>query len=99
MADNAITLPDYFANRFHDKSHLLRIMSALVVILFFTVYTAASLVAGGKLFESSLGLSYSLGLWVTAGVVVAYTLFFWFFYGWGGCITFGVRCGSGGRIL
>ncbi len=75
VADNAITLPDYFANRFHDKSHLLRIVSALVVIVFFTVYTAASLVAGGKLFESSLGLSYSLGLWVTAGVVVAYTLF------------------------
>ena len=75
VADNAITLPDYFSNRFNDTSHLLRIMSAVVIILFFTVYTAASLVAGGKLFESSLGLSYSLGLWVTAGVVVAYTLF------------------------
>lgn len=75
VADNAITLPDYFANRFYDKSHLLRIVSAVVIIVFFTVYTAASLVAGGKLFESSLGLSYSLGLWVTAGVVVAYTLF------------------------
>ncbi|MCL1623224.1 sodium/proline symporter PutP [Moraxella sp. Tifton1] len=75
VVDNAITLPDYFSNRFHDTSHLLRIMSAVVIIVFFTVYTAASLVAGGKLFESSLGLSYSLGLWVTAGVVVAYTLF------------------------
>lgn len=75
VADNAVTLPDYFSNRFHDKSHLLRIMSAVVIILFFTVYTAASLVAGGKLFESSLNLSYALGLWVTAGVVVVYTLF------------------------
>lgn len=75
VADNAITLPDFFANRFNDKTHALRIVSALVVILFFTVYTAASLVGGGKLFESSLGLSYHLGLWVTAGVVVAYTLF------------------------
>lgn len=75
VADNAITLPDYFANRFEDKSHLLRVISALVIILFFTVYTAASLVGGGKLFESSLNLSYSTGLWVTAGVVVAYTLF------------------------
>ncbi|MGM8908662.1 sodium/proline symporter PutP [Psychrobacter sp. 1U1] len=75
VADNAITLPDYFANRFEDKSHMLRVISALVIILFFTVYTAASLVGGGKLFESSLNLSYSMGLWVTAGVVVAYTLF------------------------
>lgn len=75
VADNAITLPDYFANRFEDKSHLLRVISAVVIILFFTVYTAASLVGGGKLFESSLNLSYSTGLWVTAGVVVIYTLF------------------------
>lgn len=75
VADNAITLPDYFANRFEDKSHILRVISAIVIILFFTVYTAASLVGGGKLFESSLNLSYSTGLWVTAGVVVAYTLF------------------------
>ena len=34
LADNAVTLPDYFSNRFHDKSHLLRIMSAVVIILF-----------------------------------------------------------------
>ncbi len=75
VANNAITLPDFFANRFNDTSHMLRIMSAVVVIVFFTVYTAASLVAGGKLFESSLNSSYELGLWITAGVVVAYTLF------------------------
>ena len=75
VADNAITLPDYFANRFEDKSHMLRVFSAIVIILFFTVYTAASLVGGGKLFESSLNLPYATGLWVTAGVVVAYTLF------------------------
>lgn len=75
IADNALTLPDYFSNRFNDTSHLLRIMSAVVIIVFFTVYTAASLVGGGKLFESSLGVSYNLGIWLTAGVVVAYTLF------------------------
>src|SRR5699024_8896578 len=75
IADNAITLPDYFANRFEDKSHLLRVISAIVIILFFTVYTAASLAGGGKLFDSALGMSYSTGLWVTAGVVVIYTLF------------------------
>lgn len=75
IADNAITLPDYFSNRFHDTSHLLRIMSAVVIIVFFTVYTAASLVGGGKLFESSLNSTYEMGLWITAGVVVAYTLF------------------------
>lgn len=75
VSNNAITLPDYFANRFEDKSHLLRVISAIVIILFFTVYTAASLTGGGKLFVSSFGSTYQMGLWVTAGVVVAYTLF------------------------
>lgn len=74
VANNSITLPDYFANRFRSNSKLLRMISAIVVITFFTVYTAASLTAGGKLFESSLHLSYSLGIWVTAGIVVLYTL-------------------------
>ncbi|MDN7135074.1 sodium/proline symporter PutP [Pseudidiomarina terrestris] len=76
VANDSITIPDYFANRFNDKARLLRVFSSLVIIIFFTLYTSASLVAGGKLFASSaFGLEYSLGLWVTAGVVCAYTLF------------------------
>lgn len=75
VANNAITIPDYFAERFADTSNLLRIISAVVIILFFTLYTSSGLVAGGKLFESSFGLSYEAGLLITAGVVVTYTLF------------------------
>ncbi|RUO57856.1 sodium/proline symporter PutP [Pseudidiomarina insulisalsae] len=76
VANDSITIPDYFANRFNDKARLLRVFSSVVIIIFFTLYTSASLVAGGKLFASSaFGLEYSLGLWVTAGVVCAYTLF------------------------
>ncbi|KFZ29645.1 proline:sodium symporter PutP [Pseudidiomarina atlantica] len=76
VANDSITIPDYFANRFNDKARLLRVFSSVVIIVFFTLYTSASLVAGGKLFASSaFGLDYSLGLWVTAGVVCAYTLF------------------------
>jgi len=76
VANDSITIPDYFANRFDDKTRVLRVFSSVVIIIFFTLYTSASLVAGGKLFASSaFGLDYSLGLWVTAGVVCAYTLF------------------------
>ena len=74
-ANNAITIPDYFENRFNDKSHILRLLSSIVIIIFFALYTSSGVVAGGKLFESSFGLSYELGLYITAGVVVAYTLF------------------------
>lgn len=75
MADDAITIPDYFEKRFQDKSHALRIISSLVIVIFFTLYTSAGIVAGGKLFEASFGLNYESGLFITAGVVVAYTLF------------------------
>ncbi|WP_442871946.1 sodium/proline symporter PutP [Colwellia sp. 12G3] len=75
LANDSITLPDFFENRFEDKSRALRLVSSIVIIVFFTLYTSSGIVAGGKLFESSFGLSYELGLYVTAGVVVAYTLF------------------------
>ena len=75
VANDAITLPDFFENRFEDHSRLLRIVASLVIILFFTVYTSSGVVGGGKLFESAFNLPYSLGLYITAGVVVIYTLF------------------------
>lgn len=75
VAHDAITIPDYFEKRFADKTRLLRVVSSIVIVIFFTLYTSSGVVGGGKLFESSFGLSYELGLYVTAGVVVAYTLF------------------------
>jgi SSS family solute:Na+ symporter/sodium/proline symporter len=75
VANDSITLPDFFENRFNDNSRLLRVVSSVVIVVFFTLYTSSGIVAGGKLFESSFGLNYEVGLYVTAGVVVAYTLF------------------------
>ena len=73
-ARDAITIPDYFEKRFEDNSRLLRVVSSIVIVVFFTLYTSSGVVAGGKLFESAFGLSYSLGLFITAGVVVLYTM-------------------------
>lgn len=75
QADDALTIPDFFEKRFEDSSRSLRIIAALVIIIFFTLYTSAGLVAGGKLFEASFGYDYRFGLVLTAGVVLAYTLF------------------------
>ena len=72
---DAITIPEYFEKRFDDRSHALRVIASVVIIIFFTLYTSAGIVSGGKLFESAFGADYALGLWLTAGVVVAYTLF------------------------
>ena len=79
---NALTIPQFLANRFPDKAATLRVVSAIIIVVFFAVYTASGLVAGGKLFETAfvgvlpnIGLSdYMLGIVITAGIVLAYTM-------------------------
>src|SRR5690606_7081590 len=63
----------FFENRFHDKSQLLKLVSSVFILVFFTLYTSAGMVSGGRLFESAFGMDYNIGLWVTSLVVVFYT--------------------------
>lgn len=72
---NAITIPEFLEKRFDDKTKILRIVSGLVIMIFFTFYVSSGLVSGAVLFENSFGISYHVGLWIVAGVVVTYTLF------------------------
>src|SRR5690606_38761655 len=72
-ASNAITIPDYFEKRFHDNKRVLRLISGLVILVFFTLYTSAGMVSGGMLFESAFNMDYYTGLWITSSVVVLYT--------------------------
>lgn len=71
---NALTLPDYFTHRFNDSSRLLRLISAIVILVFFTIYCASGIVAGAKLFESTFGMSYELAMLAGAGATITYTL-------------------------
>lgn len=71
--DNALTLPDYFTHRFEDRSRLLRILSALVILVFFAIYCASGIVAGARLFESMFGLPYGQAMFWGAVVTIAYT--------------------------
>ncbi|MEL0066840.1 MAG: sodium/proline symporter PutP [Gammaproteobacteria bacterium] len=75
LAGDALTLPDYFENRFFDKSNALRIISAIVILVFFTFYTSSGMVGGAKLFQSSFGVDYDIALWIGAAVIVSYTFF------------------------
>ena len=72
-ANNSLTLPDYFENRFNDTTRALRLVSAFVILLFFTFYTASGLVGGAILFENSFGLQYSTALISGGLVIVGYT--------------------------
>lgn len=73
-AGDALTLPEYLANRVDDKSGLIQVVGALFVLLFFLFYTSSGLVAGGKLFETVFGLDYRIAVAVGAACIVAYTL-------------------------
>lgn len=74
IADNSITLPEYFENRFHDHKKKIRIVSSIFIFIFFLIYTSSSFVAGGKLFNTAFGVDYTTALFITAGIVVFYTL-------------------------
>ncbi|WP_249977668.1 sodium/proline symporter PutP [Vreelandella olivaria] len=79
---NAITIPAFLANRFPTRALALRTVSAIVIVIFFAVYTASGLVAGGKLFETAFtGVynfgdmsNYAMGVVITLGVVLIYTV-------------------------
>lgn len=71
-AGNALTLSDYFANRFEDRSNVLRIISAIVILIFFTLYCASGVVASARLFESMFGWNYYTAMWLGAFFTIAY---------------------------
>lgn len=73
IAENSLTLPDFFENRFHDKSKILRVVSAIVIIVFYTFYVTSGLVGGAKLFEQSFQIDYQQALLIGAAIIVAYT--------------------------
>lgn len=69
----SITLPDFFANRYRDKSKLLLLISAIIIVIFFIPYTASGFVACGKLFSTLFGVDYVPAMIISALVIVAYT--------------------------
>lgn len=73
VANNSLTLPAYFENRFRDEKRILLLISSVVIVVFFLVYTASALAAGGTLFHSVFGLDYHIALAIGALVILAYT--------------------------
>lgn len=74
IASDSLTMPDFFQNRFHDPSNLLRLIPAIFILIFFILYTSSGFVAGGKLFETVFGLPYITSMMLGAFVVIFYTL-------------------------
>lgn len=74
VADNSITVPDFFSRRYRDDKNILMCIAAIVIIVFFIPYTASGFAACGKLFSSIFGMDYVLAMVISAVVIVGYTV-------------------------
>lgn len=75
LANNSVTLPKFFGNRYRDKKGVLLLVSSIIIVIFFTVYCASALAAGGKLFNSIFNIDYHTALAIGALVILIYTYF------------------------
>ncbi len=73
VADDAITIPDFFSNRFHEKNKVIMVIASLFILVFFTVYASSCFVVVGKLFSTLFGTNYQLMMIIGALFVVSYT--------------------------
>ncbi|MCP4453277.1 MAG: sodium/proline symporter PutP [Planctomycetes bacterium] len=73
QATDAITLPCFFEERFSDPTGMLRILSAIIILVFFTIYASSGLVATGRLFESTFNISYQTAVLSGCAIIVLYT--------------------------
>ena len=72
--NNALTLPEYFHHRFGGNGKVMKVISASIILFFFTIYCASGIVAGATLFQSLFpGMSYTQAMWLGAGATIAYT--------------------------
>ena len=70
---NAITVPDFFSNRYHDNSRVLMGISAVIILIFFVPYTASGFSACGKLFGTLFGWDYHKAMVISAVIIILYT--------------------------
>lgn len=70
---NAITIPDFFAKRYHDDRNILTCVAAVIIVIFFVPYTASGFAACGKLFQSLFHVNYLTAMILCAVIIVGYT--------------------------
>ncbi|WP_433585565.1 sodium/proline symporter PutP [Microbacterium hydrocarbonoxydans] len=75
VSRNSITIPSYFENRLRDTTRSLRVVSGLIILIFFTLYISSGMVAAGVFFESSFNGDYMFGMLLVGAITLLYTLF------------------------
>jgi sodium/proline symporter len=73
VAGDAITIPQYLANRFLSKSKLLQALCAVVFLIAYTIYCASSIKACGTLFNTITGMEAEIAMYFAAFIIIGYT--------------------------
>ena len=73
-AGESITLPEFFSNRFHEKSKVIMSIAAIFILIFFTVYASSCFVTCGKLFSTLFDMPYIPMMILGAAFVLLYTI-------------------------
>ena len=73
-ANNSITLPDFFSNRFRENKKIIMFIASAFILVFFTVYAASCFVTCGKLFSTLFGAPYVTMMIIGAAFVLLYTI-------------------------
>ncbi|MGL4986701.1 MAG: sodium/proline symporter PutP [Treponemataceae bacterium] len=73
-AKDAITIPEFFNNRFNDEKKIIGLIATIFILVFFTVYAASGFVACAKVFNSVYGMPYFSALVLGVVVILLYTL-------------------------
>lgn len=73
VSNNSITIPSFLDSRFKNNSKILRVVSGIIILVYFTFYVSSGMVAGGVFFQQSFDYSYHTGLIIVALVTITYT--------------------------
>ncbi len=76
---DSITLPNFIAEKFGKEEKLLRVVSMLIIIFFFTFYLAAQFNGAGKVLNVTFGIPHTVGIIIGVIVIVFYTMMGGFF--------------------
>ncbi len=75
----ALTIPDYLEERFQDSTHILRLLSLIIIVFFYTIYVSAQFMGAGKVLNATFGTPPLIGMMIGGFVIILYTLLGGFF--------------------
>lgn len=70
----SLTIPEYFENKYHDTSSVIRTFGTLIIVFFFTFYVCAQFIGAGKVLNVTFGISEINGMLLGAVIILFYTI-------------------------